>query len=64
MFCASCGTSLTYQHEDRSDEIDVTIPTLDEPGQLEPECHIWVSDKLPWLRLEDGLPQHPEWKSS
>ena len=63
-FCGSCGTSLTYQHEDRADEVDVTIPTLDDPEQLEPECHIWVSDKLPWLRLEDGLPQYPEWKRS
>ena len=61
-FCGACGTSLTYQHEGRPDEIDVTIATLDNPGQLEPECHIGVSDKLPWLRLEDGLPQHPEWR--
>ena len=38
-FCGACGTSLTYQHEERPDEIDVTIPTLDDPGQLGPECH-------------------------
>ena len=35
---------------------------LDEPGSLRPECHIWVSHKLAWVTLGDGLPQFPEWR--
>ena len=33
-----------------------TIPTA-----LKPDMHIWVSAKPAWLKLEDGLPQYPEW---
>ena len=61
-FCAMCGSPLTYEHERRPDELDVALATLDEPGALRPECHIWVSHKLPWVALGDGLPQHAEWR--
>jgi len=56
-FCGECGSSLTYAHEGRAGEIDVTLATLDEPERLPPERHIWVRDKLPWVHLDDGLPQ-------
>jgi len=59
-FCAACGSCLTYQHESRPAEIDVTLATLDDAAQLAPWMHVWVADKLPWVRLEDGLPQYPE----
>jgi hypothetical protein len=57
-FCAACGSSLTYRSETRPTEIDVTLVTLDEPTRLAPQMHIWVADKLPWVVLADGLPQH------
>ena len=57
--CASCGTSLTYQHDKRSAEIDVTLATLDRADSLAPQAHIWVQDKLPWESLDDGLAQYP-----
>lgn len=56
-FCARCGTSLTYRHERRAAEIDVTLASLDDPGALAPTMHVWVSDKLPWVSISDGLPQ-------
>jgi hypothetical protein len=58
-FCARCGSCLTYSHEARSGEIDVTLASLDEAAQLAPRMHVWVADKLPWVRIEDGLPQFP-----
>jgi hypothetical protein len=57
-FCALCGTPLTYRHEARDGETDVTLSTFDEPGPLAPEMHVWVAEKLPWLSIDDGLPQH------
>ncbi len=36
------------------------MATLDEPASLAPGMHIWVSRKLPWVSLEDGLPRHDE----
>jgi hypothetical protein len=56
-FCPDCGTPLTYRSAARPAEIDVTLATLDGAGQLAPQMHVWVSDKLPWLELCDGLPQ-------
>jgi hypothetical protein len=57
-FCALCGGSLTYRNEARAAEIDVILVTLDEPAQLAPQMHVWVADKLPWVLIADGLPQH------
>jgi hypothetical protein len=58
-FCARCGTSLTYRHEARAAEIDVTLATLDDPTRLAPLMHVWVKDRLPWVSIGDSLPQLP-----
>ena len=55
--CAACGTSLTYRHNGRPKEIDVTLASMDDPAHLKPECHLWVRDKLHWMAIDDGLPQ-------
>ena len=60
-FCAACGTSVSYRHRARPQELDVALATLDDAGALRPECHIWVSHKLPWVVTGDGLPCFPEW---
>ena len=56
-FCPACGTSLTYRHDARARDIDVTLATLDDPTLLAPQVHIWVGDKLPWVSINDGRPQ-------
>jgi hypothetical protein len=53
--CARCGTHLTYANSARPGEIDVSLASLDDPTALEPTAHIWVEDKLPWVKLADGL---------
>jgi hypothetical protein len=63
-FCGTCGTALTYLHEARPQELDVAVATLDEPALVAPEFHIWVSHKLPWVVLADGLPQYAEWRQA
>ena len=62
-FCKRCGTSLTYE-QITEDSIDIAVTTLDDPDSLTPTCHIWVSDKLPWIHISDGLPQYQEWRST
>jgi hypothetical protein len=62
-FCAACGTTITYAHAARPGEIDVTLASLDEPAALRPACHIWVSDRIGWAPLCDGLPQFPGWRT-
>ncbi len=58
--CARCGTPMFSQPNDEPARTGVSLATLDDPAALRPECHIWVSSKLDWVRLDDGLPQFVE----
>ena len=58
-FCGTCGSPLTYRTADASDRIDVMICSLDDPGSVVPSCHVWVSEKVGWNHIGDGLPRHP-----
>lgn len=60
MSCARCGTPMFSVPNDPPARIGVSLATLDEPDAIRPDVHIWVSRKLPWLRLDDGLPQYAE----
>jgi hypothetical protein len=57
-FCAACGTPLTFLTAPEADEIDVTVCTFDHPDDISPVEHIWVEDRLPWIRLADELPSY------
>ena len=59
-FCATCGTQLTFEHRDFTDEIDVTTCSLDDPNAVPPKDHTRVSSKLRWIELADGLPEFAE----
>ena len=56
--CAICGTTITYWWDKRPEEIDIALASLDETTGIEPTAHIWVEDKVPWLVINDGLPQY------
>jgi hypothetical protein len=62
-FCPHCGTQLTFERNDASNEIDVTTCSLDAPEQLPPKDHTRTSSKLAWVNLADGLPQYQEARS-
>ena len=61
-FCPACGAPLTYEHEGRPDEIDVTTASLDDPEAYPPTYHAWLEDDLAWVRFGDGLPAYPRWR--
>jgi hypothetical protein len=61
-FCEHCGTTLTYWHDSRPDELDITIASLDRPAELAPVMHIWLSDALSWEQPGDELPKCREWR--
>jgi hypothetical protein len=62
-FCPCCGTHLTFEHDNASDEIDVTTCSLDDPERLPPDDHTRTSSKLGWVKLADSLPEHHETRS-
>lgn len=53
-FCDSCGTSLTYENDDRPNEIDVTTGSLDDPEHFPPNRDVFAEEKLSWVDLVGG----------
>lgn len=62
-FCATCGTTLTYQDNRYPDELDVATATLDDPVAVPLGDHTFVEERLPWMQLHDGLPEYPRTRS-
>ena len=58
--CARCGTPVFSEPKDAPARIGVSLATLDDRNAIRPEVHIWVSEKVDWLALDDGLPQYRE----
>lgn len=54
-FCPECGTPLTYEDDRLQGEIYIHAGIFDEADQLVPDRHAYVSSKLFWMHLEDGL---------
>jgi hypothetical protein len=55
-FCPDCGSQISFYSSKKPDIIDVTIGTLDTPERFAPGLHIWTDTRLPWLRLDEHLP--------
>ena len=47
-FCATCGTSLTYENDGRPDEVDVTTGSLDHPEDFPPDKSVFEEERLSW----------------
>ena len=59
-FCGECGTQIGYREIEDAVNIDINIGSLDEPDDIEPECHIYVADQLDWFETDDDLPRFEE----
>jgi hypothetical protein len=57
-FCRDCGTSLTYEHDDDVNAIELTTATLDRPELFEPTKEIWLSEKVSWVVVNPALEHH------
>jgi hypothetical protein len=60
-FCPTCGAQLTFYSNNDPEFIDVTVVSLDAPENHPPDRHNWTSGRLPWLHVDEHLPQYPEW---
>ena len=57
-FCRHCGSTLTGTVASEPENIYVATGTLDTPLHRKPEYHIFLRSKVPWIEIQDGLPQH------
>jgi hypothetical protein len=50
-FCDNCGTSLTYERDNRPGEIDITTGSLDHPEDYPPNKDVFSEERLSWVPL-------------
>jgi hypothetical protein len=59
VFCKVCGTRL-FSRRTNGTVVGVALAVFDDRNAFAPTEHIWVSEKMAWLRLDDDLPQYQE----
>lgn len=59
-FCAHCGCHLTLFTSLSPHSLDITVASLDHPERAPADRHIWTRSRLPWLHLDEGLPEEYE----
>jgi hypothetical protein len=56
-FCGRCGSSLFFETSREPDRMDIVLANMDDTIDRVPQLHIYSDDRVPWVGLEDGLPQ-------
>ena len=63
--CPTCRVALWSHYSGAGDRIRfVRVGTLDEPGRLPPDIHIYTRSKLPWVVLPAAVPAVPAYYAS
>jgi hypothetical protein len=57
-FCGECGQLISFYDKRYPQDIDITMTSLEDIGDLKPSCHIWVQNKASWIKIQDDLPQY------
>jgi hypothetical protein len=61
VFCKVCGTRM-FSWRKNGTAAGVPLAVFDDRNAFAPTEHIWVTEKMDWVRIDDGLPQYPEGK--
>lgn len=61
-FCGECGTPLHVHVEHQPDRLDFSLATLDDPGAITPEWHIFWSSRVTWFDPGDDLPKYDRFR--
>ena len=60
--CPHCRVAVWSHYAGGGDAVSfVRVGTLDEPGRLPPDIHIFTASKQPWVVLPAGTPAVPEY---
>lgn len=58
LFCGACGTQMAYRTAHDAVNIHLYTATLENPDDLPPRFHVFHSDHLRWLNIQDSLPRY------
>ncbi len=56
-FCPECGSTLSMHEEVLGDRVQIALGSLDNPGRVEPQDHVWTQSQISWFEVEDELPR-------
>jgi hypothetical protein len=60
--CPTCRIALWSNYAGAGDKVRfVRVGTLDDPGRLPPDIHIFTASKQPWVVLPPGIPAVTEY---
>ena len=59
VFCPQCGTRMFSWRTDGS-VTGVALAVFDDHNAFQPTEHMWVSEKMDWVRIDDGLKQYQQ----
>ncbi len=54
--CAKCRARIYATNDKRPDMASLRWGTLDNAHQMNPEAHLWVKSKQPWITIPDDVP--------
>lgn len=63
-FCGTCGSPLFYENQDYPDEVYISLGSFDEPEELPPDRHVWISERIAWYQIKDGLSQYKQFSGT
>jgi hypothetical protein len=66
-FCQCCGSSLFFEscYNRSANTVEIALAAFDQFKQLDciqPDAHIYIESKVPWLTLNDNLPQYHQYR--
>lgn len=57
-FCPHCGATLHMIDPTDPATVGIPLTALDSPDVVAPSSHGWVSERVAWFKVDDGLPVH------
>lgn len=57
-FCPHCGSRIGYSDARLPGKVYFHVGLLDKPERFAPTCHALAAERLPWLQIDDSLPQY------
>jgi len=63
-FCPHCGSYMVFLSDRFPGEAIVNTASFDDPEPFPPDMHIFVSTRISWLHLDDGLPEYQEYRQT
>ena len=53
------GCQLFFRDASEPDWVNINTASLDHPGEVPPNHHIYTRSRISWFETADDLPRHP-----